>query len=189
MKKTLLAIFIIFALLIAPGQSVYAQNSKKNVEPNVENNFMPSVHNLAALENPDLRGTYILSRNEINIWAVRDFLDRYSKVNSAIWFPGPKGGFEAYFVQDGYGNRVMYDKTGGWQMSLLTYNEEKLPRDIRCEVRCAYYDWDITLVEEVHTNEGVEFIINLEDKSNIRVIKVTKEGLIEELQDLNKQSH
>ncbi len=189
MKKILFAIILDFTFITVPGNNVCAQNSKKNIEPNVENNYMRSVYNLAILWNMDLTGTYILNRNEINVRAIRDFLDRYSKVNSAIWFPNSNGGFEAYFVQDGYGERVIYDKKGGWQMSLLIYNEEKLSSDIRCEIKRTYYDWNITLVEEVQTNDGVEYIINLEDKSNIRVLKVTKEGLMEELQELRKQSN
>jgi hypothetical protein len=189
MKKILFAIILDFTFMTMPGNSVCAQNSKKNIEPNVENNFMRSVYNLATLWNIDLTGTYILNRNEINVLAIRDFLERYNNINSAIWFPSPKGGFEAYFVQDGYGERVIYDKNGGWQMSLLVYNEEKLPRDIRSEVKRTYYDWDITLIEEVQNNDGVEYIINLEDKSKIRVLKVTEEGLMEELQDLDKQSN
>jgi hypothetical protein len=156
------------------------------IESNVKKNFIPSIRNLATLENPDLTGTYILNRNEINIWAVRDFLDRFDKVDNALWFSTPKGGFEAYFVQDGYGDRVIYDKKGGWQLSLINYDEGNLPRDIRTEVKSIYFDFDIILVEEVHTIEGVKYIVYLEDKSSIRVVKVNKEGEMDVLQDLNK---
>jgi hypothetical protein len=188
MKRILLSIILGFKFILLSGSGVHAQNSKQNVEPNVENNFMPSVHSLAMMQNPDLKGTYILNRNEINIRAMRDFLDRYDKVKNALWFPAPNGGFEAYFVQDGYGVRILYDKNGGWEMSLITYNENKLPYEIRTGIKCTYYDWHITLVEEVHTNEGFEYIVILEDQSKIRVLRVSKEGLVEELQDLNKQS-
>ncbi len=61
MKKILLSLIIGFNLMLTPGSSAYAQNSKKNVEPNVENNFMPSVRSLAMMQNPDLMGTYILN--------------------------------------------------------------------------------------------------------------------------------
>jgi len=186
MKKILFALTLGFSFITAPGNFAFSQNSKKVIEPNLRQNFMPSIRNLGMLKNPDLTGVYILNRNEINIWAVRDFLDRFDKVDNDIWFLTAKGGFEAYFIQDGYGERVIYDKYGGWQSSLISYREDKLPRDIRTEVKSTYFDMDISMVEEVQTIEGVEYVINLEDKSNIKVIKVNKEGVMEVLQDLNK---
>jgi hypothetical protein len=41
-------------------------------------------------------------------------------------------------------------------------------------------------VEEVNTNEGVEYIVYLEDKSMIRLVRVGREGEMEVFQDLNK---
>jgi hypothetical protein len=186
MKKILFALTVGFSFITAPGNLAFAQNSKKLIEPGLRKNYLPSLRNLGMLKNTDLTGTCVLNRNEINIWAVRDFLDRFDKVENAIWFLTAKGGFEAYFIQDGFGERVIYDKYGGWQSSLINYKEDKLPRDIRTEVKSTYFDMDITLVEEVQTIEGVEYVINLEDKSNIRVVKVNKEGIMEVLQDLNK---
>jgi hypothetical protein len=186
MKKILFALIMGFTFIAAPSNCAYAQNSKKAIESNFKKNYMPSIRNLATLENPDLSGAYILNRNEINIWAVRDFLDRFDKIENVFWFSGPKGGYEAYFVQDGYGDRVIYDKKGGWQSSLINYDEDKLPRDIRAEVKSTYFDFDIILVEEVHTIEGIEYIVYLEDKSNIRLVKVNKQGEMQVLQDLNK---
>ena len=110
MKKIFLALTIGLTFITLPSNCAYTQNSKKVIEPNIKNNFNQSIRNLATLENPDLGDAYILKRNEINIWAVRDFLDRFNQVDNALWFSTPKGGFEAYFVQDGYGNRVIYDK-------------------------------------------------------------------------------
>jgi hypothetical protein len=186
MKKILSALSMGFSFILALSNCSFAQNYNKGIESGDKKNFIPSIRHLATLQNPDLTGTYILRRNEINIWAVRDFLDRFDKVDNALWFPTSKGGFEAYFVQDGYGNRVIYDKNGGWQQSLINYDEDKLPRDIRTEIKSVYFDFKITLVEEVQTNEGVEYIVSLEDQSNIMVLKLSSRGEMEVLQDLNK---
>ena len=186
MKKILFALIIGFTFIVALSNCSFAQNSNKGIESKFKKDLIPSIRNLAILENPDLMGTYILKRSEINIWAVTDFMDRFDKIDNAIWFSTPKGGFEAYFVQDGYGDRVMYDKKGGWQLSLMNYNEDKLPRDIRTVVKSVYFDFEIILVEEVHTIEGVEYIVYLEDKSNIMLVKVNKEGDMELFQDLDK---
>lgn len=188
MKQTIPAIAIELLFVITAGNPLFAQSSKNPIESGLGKGFMSSVRNLGVLENPELADPYILNRNEINIWAVRDFMNRFDQVDNAVWFAVPKGGFEAYFIRDGYGDRVIYDKNGGWQLSLLIYNEEKLPRDIRSLVKSTYFDFDITLVEEVHTIEGIEYIVYLEDKINIRVLKVTEEGGMEVFQELNKSS-
>jgi hypothetical protein len=189
MKKILFALTVGFTFITVLSKCVYAQNSKKVIDPNVKKNFIPSIRNLANLANPNLSGAHILNRNEINIWAVRDFLDRFDKVDNVLWFSSNKDGFEAYFVQDGYGNRVIYDRKGDWQFSLINYTKDKLPRDIRMVVQSIYFDFDITLVEEVQTIEGVEYIVYLEDKSNIIIVNVNKKGQMEVLHDLNKDEN
>jgi len=147
MKKTQLFLTTAFAILICAGECTYAQNSQKNIQSDAALNFMPSIHNLSMLQNHDLTGVTLLSRNEINISAVRDFINRFDEVNNALWFAIPKGGYEAYFVRDGYGDRVIYDKSGGWLMSLITYDEDKCPRDIRAAVKSMFFDFDIILIE------------------------------------------
>jgi hypothetical protein len=186
MKKILHALTIGFTFIIAINNPLFAQNSTKFSEPGFQKNLMLPAYSLATLMNPDLTGTYLLSRNEINIRAMRDFLDRFDKVENALWFSIPNGGFEAYFIQDGYGDRVIYDKNGGWLQSLINYGESKLPPDIRREVKSVYFDFDIFLVEEVQTNEGYEYIVYLEDKLKYRLVKVDKEGVMEIIQDLDK---
>ena len=138
------------------------------------------------LQNHDLTGANLLTRNEVNIWAVRDFLNRFEEVNNVLWFAIPKGGYEAYFVRDGYGDRVTYDKSGGWLQSLITYDEDKCPRDIRAAVKSLFFDFDIFLVEEVQNIEGVDFIFYLKDKSTIRIVRVIKESEVEILQEFDK---
>jgi hypothetical protein len=138
------------------------------------------------MDNPALTDNNILSRNYINTRAIRDFLNRFDQVDNAMWFSTPEGGFEAYFLQDRYGDRIMYDKKGRWKFSLINYGEDKLPRDIRNAIKSIYFDMDITLVEEVQTIASTEYIVYPEDKSNIRIVRVNKDSDIEVLQDLNK---
>jgi hypothetical protein len=186
MKKALILLTIGFTLSLASGDCMYAQNSQKNIEPEIKLDFMPSIHNFSMLQNHDLSGVNLLVRNEINISAVRDFLNRFDEVNNALWFAIPKGGYEAYFVRDGYGDRVIYDKSGGWEMSLITYNEDKCPRDIRAAVKSLYFDFDMILVEEVHTRDGIEFIFYLQDKSSIQIVRVNKYNEVEVLHTFDR---
>jgi hypothetical protein len=189
MEKTLFALTLGIAFNIVAGYHTYAQNSQKNIEPDIKMNFMQSIHNLSILKNHDLTGANLLTRNEINIWAVRDFLIRFDDVENVLWFAVPKGGYEAYFVRDGYGDRVIYDKSGGWQQSLLTFDEDKCPRDIRAAVKSLFFDCDIILIEEMVNREGADFIFYLQDKSSIHIVRVSKENEVEILQEFDRQPY
>ena len=187
MKKTLCIIVLGFTLNIVGKEYGYAQSSHKTIESERKMNFMPSIHNLSILQNHDLTGANPLARNEINISAVRDFVIRFDEVENVLWFAVPKGGYEAYFVRDGYGDRVIYDKRGGWQQSLITYDEYKCPRDIRAAVKSLFFDFDIILVEELVNRDGAEFIFYLQDKSSIHIVRVSKDNEVEILQEFDRQ--
>jgi hypothetical protein len=186
MKKNLFALCVGFASIIALGTCVYAQNSVSPVAFNDAKNFKSSIRNLAALESPAFMGTYAPDAKNINAKAIKDFQIRFKKAGSPKWFSDGNG-FVSYFVQNGLGNRAYYDKKGRWQYSLLFYSEDKLPRDIRTVVKSTYFDLAITLVEEVQTTEGMAYIVHLEDKSNIKLVKVSKDGEMEIMQELIKE--
>jgi hypothetical protein len=187
MKKIFFVLAVVCTFVTAGINCAYAQDSKKSAESNSEKNFLPSIRKLVSEENPALTGIYIMYPNEINIRAIRDFQDRFNNVDNALWYAEPNGNFVSYFVQDGYGDRVIYDKKGRWQFSLITLGEDKLPVDIRAAVKSTYYDLTIALAEVVKSNEGVEYIIYLEDESNIKVVKVSEGREIELLRELNRE--
>jgi hypothetical protein len=186
MKKVLFALFIGFTSIAAFTNCVNAQNSAIPVAFNDTKSFMPSIRYIAALESTDNMGTYIPDGKSINAKAVKDFQSRFTDANNAQWY-SDRNGFVSYFVKDGYGDRVFYDKKGHWQYSLIFYTETKLPRDVRSEVRSTYFDLNITLVEEVQTPNGKIYIVHLEDKSNIKILKVNDEGEMEMMQELTKE--
>ena len=186
MKKFLFALSIGFTSLAAISNCAYAQNSAQPVAFSDTKNFKSTIRNMAALESPAFMGTYAPDAKTINAKAIKDFNTRFSGADNAMWF-SDKNGFTSYFVKDGYGDRVFYDKKGHWQYSLIFYSEDKLPRDVRAAVKSTYFDMAITLVEEVQTTESKVYIVHLEDKSTIKIIKVNKDGEMETLQDLIKQ--
>jgi putative component of toxin-antitoxin plasmid stabilization module len=186
MKKILFVLSVGFTFIAVSIKCTYAQSSQILIDPNIKKNFLSSIRNLAGFEGLDLADSNALKRNEINIRAVRDFLNRFDKVDDALWFAGSNEGLEAYFIKDGFGDRVLYDKYGNWLMSLITSHEEKLPRNIRYLVKSTYYDFDIILVEELRIREGAEYIVYLEDKFNIKIVKVNNGDEMEVLQELNK---
>jgi hypothetical protein len=186
MKKTLIALSIGLMSIAALSNCVYAQNSVTPIAFNDAKNFKSSIRNMAALESPAFMGTYVPDTKNISAKAIKDFQGRFNGASNTLWF-SDRNGFVSYFVQDGYGDRVFYDKKGHWQYSLIFYGEDKLPRDIRAVVKSTYFDLAITLVEEVQTNDGMAYIVHLEDKSNIKLVKVNKEGEMAIMQELTKE--
>jgi hypothetical protein len=186
MKKILFALTIGSITLAAISSSAYAQNSVQPVAFNDSKHFMSTVRNMAALESPAYMGAYIPDEKKINARAMKDFSTRFTDANNAMWFED-RNGFTTYFVKDGYGDRVFYDKKGHWEYSLIFYNEDKLPRDVRAAVKSTYFDMSITLVEEVQTIDAKVYIVHLEDKANIKILKVNDQGEYEILQDLSKE--
>ena len=163
----------------------YAQSAENSAFINSKN-FRSSIRHLVTRDGNISEGIYIAGEKNTNVRAYKDFQDRFKKVDNAIWFFDPKVGFESYFIRDGYGNRVIYDKKGRWLYSLITYGEDKLSRDIRAQIKSTYFDFTITLVEEVQMNEGIEYVVYLTDKSTIRILKVNPAGDIQTLQELTK---
>ena len=185
MKKLLFAVSIGFMTNAFISNRVDAQNS---VGPAVFINtktFQASLRHIDSPERADYISTYIPYTNDFNTKAVKDFQERFNQIENATWFSDSKS-FISYFVQDGYGSRVFYDRKGRWRYSLILYNEDKLPRDIRAAVKSKYFDMAITVVEEVQTVDGMVYIVNLEDKSNIKILRVSNEGETEILEEMIK---
>jgi hypothetical protein len=164
---------------------VKEQNSGQPVKFTDKKNFKLFVRNLSALESPFFKGSYIPEIKDVNSKALKDFQVRFNNVSKVKWF-SDNDGFISYFNKDGFNDRAFYNKKGHWQYSLVYYTEDKLPRDIRSAVKSKYFDFAIYMVEEVQTTNGTAYIVYLEDKSIIRILKVSTEGDIDTLQEMLK---
>jgi hypothetical protein len=186
MKKCLFALVTGFISITAFGHGVQAQNGERPHAFMQTKQFASSVRHVASWESPESRDFYITDEKKINFRAYKDFQVRFKQVENASWFYDPKVGFVSYFVRSGYGNRVIYDKKGRWLYSLIIYGEDELPRDIRTRIKSTYFDFTITLVEEVQTTEGTEYVVYLEDKSTIRILTLNRDGDIQTVQEMEK---
>jgi hypothetical protein len=185
MKKIFITLSIGITSIAAFSNGAYAQNSEHPVAFN-DVNFKSSVRNLAVLESPAFMGEYIPDATKVNTKAIKDFQTRFNTASNSMLFED-KAGFVSYFVQNGYGDRAFYDKKGHWEYSLIFYDEDKLPHDVRAAVKSIYYDFAITLVEEVQTTDAMVYVVHLEDKSNIKIVKINKDGEMETMQELTKE--
>jgi hypothetical protein len=127
----------------------------------------------------------ITDMNSVNKKAANDFKDRFGNPAGTRWF-SDKDGFTSYFKVDGFTDKVCYDKKGNWKYSTIFYGESKLPKDVRAEVKSVYFDMSIIQVEEIQTLNGKGYVINLEDQTTIRIIKLNEEGEMETIQEIIK---
>jgi hypothetical protein len=93
-------------------------------------------------------------RNDINIFAVRDFVKRFDDPANARWYKIGQEGYVIKFEEPGTSYRVSYNSRGAWVYTIKTYTEKQMPRDIRRLVKTTYFDDIITQVEEIEQING-----------------------------------
>lgn len=186
MKKFLILLIIGCISYPALAGSIYAQGNGDVVAFTNMKIFIKSVQGFASLENLTFLDSVSASDlSSVSRAAIKDFRGRYAMASGEKWFT-LNGGFMAYFSQDGYNNRAYYNKKGRWQCSLTYYNEDKLPREIRAIVKSTYYDYTITVVEDVQTCVNGVYLIYLEDKTSIKIVRVTRDGDMDVFKEITK---
>jgi hypothetical protein len=185
MKKTLSVLTVGFMSILALSNRAQAQNSAGPVAFYETKTFHSSIRHVADLTKRVSMLNDAPEGKDFNSKAIRDFQTRFQKVDNAMWF-SDQNGFMSYFIKNGYGNRAFYDKKGHWQFSLILYGEDQLPVDLRASVKARYFDLAITLIEEVQTSDGMVYIVHLEDKSNIKILRLSNDAEMEILQEMTK---
>ncbi len=170
---------------ISPNPMISEQNSGQPVRFTDKKYFKSFVRSMAMLETLAFNGYYLPDVKDVNVRALKDFQTRFNDVSKVKWF-SDNNGYISYFNKDGFNDRVFYNKKGHWQYSLIFYTEDKLPKDIRATVKSRYYDLTIYMAEEVQTEDGKGFVVYLEDKSNIKIVKVSSENEMETMTELVK---
>jgi len=121
--------------------------------------------------------------NNINIHALRDFMLKYNEVSNASWF-GVEGGFVAKFTANEATTTVTYKKNGKWLYTISSYDEMKMPKDVRALVKSTYYDYNIIIIEEIQVpqNDNNIYLIKVLDAKTIKILRVS-EGEMQVLYD------
>jgi hypothetical protein len=121
----------------------------------------------------------------VNTRAVKDFRGRFTSASEENWV-AVHDGYISYFKMNGFGCRAYYDKKGRWEYSLTYFGEDKLPHDLRAIIKSTYFDFNITLIEEVETTEAGVYLVHLEDQTSIKIVKINKDGEMELMQEFIK---
>jgi hypothetical protein len=170
MKKILVKSLVAVYAILFLGHSAEAHNSNS---PLATGHDSPNVY------------TNVADMNTVNRKAANDFKARFGNPEGTRWI-SDKNGFTSYFKLEGFNDKVCYDKKGNWEYSIILYNESKLPKDVRAIVKSVYYDMAIELVKEVQTVKGKGYVITLEDKTTIRIVKVNELGEMETMEEIIK---
>jgi hypothetical protein len=186
MKKTFLALAGSCLLLAAAATSAFAQGNNNVIAFTNTKHFSNSLTEMYyELGLVDLSSASATDKSAIHSKALRDFNSRFNHAQEAKWFDIPSGYFTCFKV-DGFSNRAFYDKKGRWQASLKMFGENKLPNDIRKIVKSTYYDYAITIVEEVDVADSLVYIVHLDDGATIKNLRVTQDGEMDILSDFKK---
>ena len=120
----------------------------------------------------------------INTRALRFFNKDFKNAEDIKWYK-LKDGFVSYCRINGNKNRVFYDQKGNCAGSITYYNDKTMPKDLREIVKSVYYDYAITVVEEIHAAGKILFKVHIEDEKSWKIVDVT-EGEITIVTDFSK---
>jgi hypothetical protein len=180
MKKTpILAVALLSAAFISGHLSAQESKSRVNLAATQSASSSATASSGAAIANEAAVST-------ISVRAIKDFKGRFTKVADERWFLMDKG-FCAYFTQDGLKVRTYYDARGHWKASLKYCNEFQIPHFIRDVVKRTYYDLAITFVNIVEVPEHTVYLVHLEDKTSLKIVRVNEEGEMDVLNEFTKQ--
>ncbi|WP_205508307.1 hypothetical protein [Longitalea arenae] len=124
--------------------------------------------------------------NRVPIRVMRDFLKRDQSAKEADWTEVETGFVVKYMDKKNSHCRTVYNQRGVYVYTIKQYGENNLPRDVRDVVKRQYYDYSITLVEEVHQPlKPVAYIVHLEDDHSFKHVQVS-DGEMEVTQEYRK---
>jgi len=121
----------------------------------------------------------------VNPPVIRSFLKTYKDVSDERWIE-VREGFVALFNYDGTDYQVAYDKKGNLLRTIRSFNEEKMPQDLRHIVKSNYYDYEINRVHEIESPlDPVTYMVQLVGKKELINLRIC-DGEMEALQKFNK---
>lgn len=101
--------------------------------------FLKAQENTIAFNNKDLSrstsaqslvGNLVkLSEKQVNIRAVRDYVNRFKKTDSATWYK-VRDGYIVNHPQNGDQMRTGYAFNGNWLYDMASYSEDKMPNNV-----------------------------------------------------------
>lgn len=122
--------------------------------------------------------------NELNSKAVRHFNQEFRFVDNETWFK-IRDGFTVKFMLNEVQYRVGYDRKGNWLNTVKIYHEPGMPRDIRQLVKSNYYDYAITLIEELTIRNLTTYVVHIDSGKEFKKLYLA-DGEMEIMEEYTK---
>ena len=178
MKKQLLRFVSGFIPALALFSQVNAQVAKASFEFNLKEAISTEALSYAAINGET-------NTANVNTRALKDFTKSFKDAENVSW-SAMKDGFLASFKENGVETKAYYDQKGRWTATIRTYKEDKLPKDVRKQVKSTYYDYEISRVHEVELPlTPITYVVQLVGKKELINLGVY-DGETEVLQRFNK---
>jgi hypothetical protein len=181
MKKATIPVVVLLSAALISGH-LYGQDTKAQEDLAAA---QPANTKAAATASADKAFSHEAAASKINARAIKDFRSRFAKVGDEHWQLIDKG-YCASFVKDGFKTNAYYDLKGHWVASLKYCDESQLPPSIRDVVRRTYYDLAITFVNIVELPEHTAYIVHLEDKKTLKIVRLNEDGEMDVLNEFTK---
>ncbi|MCS3798412.1 hypothetical protein [Niastella sp. OAS944] len=116
--------------------------------------------------------------NKVHVKAMRDFLKRDNNAVNADWNVVESGYVVKYTGKNKSKCRTVYNCRGEFVYTIRQYYENVMPRDVRGMVKSEYYDYTITLVDEIEERmKPVVYVVHLEDSTTIKNVRVCERDM------------
>jgi len=127
-----------------------------------------------------------VTRNDINVNALRHFARNFTDASSENWYATPDL-VVALFSFGDVDYRVDYNiRNGNWIETFRTYSEAEMSPDLKQSVKSSYHEYTIYQVQEIEQPlHPVNYIVHLSGKAkwiNVRVYN----GIMEEEQNFKE---
>ncbi|HEX6431694.1 MAG TPA: hypothetical protein VF008_28585 [Niastella sp.] len=112
--------------------------------------------------------------NRIHVKAMRDFMKRVKTADDADWMVVENGSVVKYTGKNNSHCRTVYNCRGEFSYTIRQYDESNMLRDVRAMIKSQYYDYKITLVEEiVQPFKPLVYVVHMEDATTLKNIRVS----------------
>ena len=167
MKKLSSVAFASLLALFCFNGNLQAQSSSSDQITFEKESFGKSVSNMSDADKLALENIKLASGK-----AYQDFTTRFKGATNI----NVSEASNAIFIScstDGDFNRITYNRKGRWQHTVRTYDNQKLPENIREQVEYVYPRFAIFGgVIEVHASNKVAYLVTVEDKKSWKRIRV-----------------
>ncbi|OQP50621.1 hypothetical protein A4H97_01925 [Niastella yeongjuensis] len=116
--------------------------------------------------------------SRVHVRAMRDFLKRDKTASNVDWMIVETGYVARYTDKSNSNCRTVYNNRGDFVYTIRQYYENKMPRDIRSIVKREYYDYTITLVEQIEEmRKPLVYVVHLEDATTLKNVRVSERDM------------